>query len=133
ELHDGQQGDEDDGQAEGKLDRGLPVLAAVRPAPPAPHWRPHPMRDVITSITRSRRRPILPAPPPAVAQAMSSKATRAAPSRTNAYSAVAWPRSPRVTSHVRTRTTNHSIGHLPGRATVAGEPARPRSGSERER
>ena len=39
-----------------------------------------------------------PAPPPAVAQATSSRATRAAPRSTRAYSVVACPRSPRVAS-----------------------------------
>ena len=47
------------------------------------------IRSVTASITRSKSRPILAAPPPAVAHATTSSATSAAASRTRAYSVVA--------------------------------------------
>ena len=82
ELDDAEQEHEQQRQAQCELDCRLPfVTVAV-----------HSLL-VTESMTRSKRWPILPAPPPLVAQPTTSSAITAAPSMTSAYSVVAWPRS----------------------------------------
>jgi hypothetical protein len=49
-------------------------------------------RSNMSLKTVSNSEPIFPAPPPAVAQAMTDKAMIAATSKISAYSVVAWPR-----------------------------------------
>jgi len=49
-------------------------------------------RSKMSLKTVSNSEPIFPAPPPAVAHAMTSRAMIAATSNINAYSVVAWPR-----------------------------------------
>lgn len=80
DLQHAEQNEDDQWKYEGELDGGLPAITSAQGR-----------RDITLSITWSNKSPILPAPPPPLAQATTRSAMSAAARMTSAYSDVAWP------------------------------------------